>query len=73
MVEEWIAAASKERSPKSVRNSYNVLHAVMNRAVRDEIFNQSPCIEIELPKVVHKEKRFLTAGQVEALAAAAGG
>lgn len=71
-VEEWIAAASKERSPKSVRNSYNVLHAVMNRAVRDEIINQTPCIEIELPKVAHKEKRFLTAVQVEALAAAAG-
>lgn len=71
-VEAWVKALGEKVKPKTLKNSYNVLHAVMKRAVRDNLIPSSPCIDIELPRVEKGEQIFLDAGQVKKLAEAAG-
>jgi hypothetical protein len=45
------------------------LRAIFNAAVRAGRIRQSPCVQIELPRVRHAEMQFLTAPEVSALAA----
>ncbi|MEJ6013388.1 tyrosine-type recombinase/integrase [Corynebacterium sp. H127] len=71
-VEAWVKALGQQVKPKTLKNSYNVLHAVMKRAVRDNLIPSSPCVDIELPRVEKEEQIFLDAQQVRALADAAG-
>lgn len=49
-----------------------VLHQVLAQAVTDGRLTVNPATELELPRLDETEKRYLTAGQIRALAAAAG-
>lgn len=55
-IEAWVAALGREVKPKTLKNSYNVLHAVLNRAVRDRLIPSTPCVDIELPRVEKQSK-----------------
>ena len=59
-------------SPRTVRNAYRVLSAIMRRAVVTGKLIRTPCLEVELPKPARKEMRFLSAAEVARLAEAAG-
>ena len=47
-----------------------ILSGIMREAVEDRLILESPCRRVELPRVPGAERRFLTAEQVERLAAA---
>jgi len=49
-----------------------VFHLVLARAVTDSRLSVNPAAELELPRLDEIEKRYLTAGQIRGLAAAAG-
>ena len=48
-----------------------VLHQVLAQAVTDSRLSVNPAAELELPRLDEIEKRYLTAGQIRGLAAAA--
>ena len=58
------------RGPRS--QDYDVLLGILNLAVRDRRLPANPAAGVALPWVVEKPRRYLTAVQVETLAAAAG-
>lgn len=58
MVQKWVNQISEKSpskgiklKPNSVKNSYLVLHSAMQRAVMLKIIKESPCENIELPKL----------------------
>ena len=71
-VESWVAELSQDVQPKTVKNSFNFLHAVFERGIRDERIAVNPCKGVQLPKVVGEEPQFLSAGEVRRLIDAAG-
>ena len=72
LLEEWIAAMMADLSPKTIRNSYDVVFSIMKRAVRDRYISASPCVDIDLPRVQKKEQEILTVDQVQKMVKAAG-
>lgn len=70
-VAEWIAGL--EGSASTVRKVHQAFHSMLELAVRGKMLAYNPARGVDLPRVRSKEKKFLTAGQVDALADAAGG
>lgn len=68
----WIATATASSAAATVRKNHTVLHQVLAQAVTDGRLVTNPAAELELPTIDETEKRYLTAGQVRALADAAG-
>jgi integrase len=60
----------KAQSPASIQKIYACLRAIFNAAVRAGWLRQSPCQQIELPRIPHTEMLYLTGPEVSALAAA---
>ena len=56
--------------PETVRGPYDLLAAILKRAADDGLISRTPCRNIELPKVVGDEQRFLSESEVETLASA---
>ena len=72
-VQAWVAElAASGLSPSSVQRTHGVLSQVFDVAVRDRRIPSNPCKGTNLPRKTSREKRFLTADQVEALAEACG-
>ncbi|AZG43488.1 tyrosine-type recombinase/integrase [Gordonia insulae] len=69
-VQEWVSGQDCEAA--SVVKHHRVLSQIMKLAVRDDRIPSNPCDGVNLPRVKHTKRRYLTAGQVEALAAGAG-
>jgi integrase len=59
-------------APRTIRNTYRVLHAVMGSAVENRRIGQNPCVGVSLPAARRRDMLVLTAEQVEQLAAWAG-
>ncbi len=53
--------------PVTIRSHYDLMAAIMRRAVEDALIPRSPCRSIELPQVIASEKRYLTEDEVERL------
>lgn len=71
-VQDWVAEMSRAgQSGASVRKSYGVLCAILDRAVRDKRLPSNPARAVDLPALNEQRKRYLTAAQVTALANAA--
>lgn len=69
----WVAGlVAKGLAPATVRQAHRVLSLILSLAVRDGRLPRNPASGVRLPRVVRKERRFLTHQQVAALADAAG-
>ena len=73
-VQDWVAkmarteyAPGRTYSPETIRGHYALFAGMMKKAAARGVIGRSPCLDIELPKVVRNERRYLTEGQVEAL------
>jgi hypothetical protein len=69
-VRRVIQQMSKTHAPKTVHTNYGVLRAVLNAAVAAELIAVSPCRGVKLPALGPRKIRFLTAEELERLAAA---
>jgi integrase len=69
-VQAWVnELAAGELSPFSVRKAHGVLAQMLDVAVRDRRLPSNPARGVNLPRAHDRPRRFLTAAQVEALAA----
>ena len=69
-VQAWVNA--QDCASASVVKHHRVLSQVLDLAVRDRRIPSNPATGVNLPRVAHKKRRYLTAAEVERLAAAAG-
>ena len=70
-VGRWIADLKADGlSPSRIRNCYNVLAACMDAAVDEGLIGRNPARRVELPRQRPYDHRYLTARQVDRLAAA---
>jgi hypothetical protein len=71
LVREWLAAlVQSELSPSRIRNAHQVLSQVLATAVEANRLARNPAKGVRLPRIARREMHFLTAAQVEQLAAA---
>lgn len=72
-VQAWLASlVASDLSGASVRKAHGVLSGVLARAVRDKRIPSNPAEGVDLPRLVERKRRYLTAAEVTALADAAG-
>lgn len=72
-VQAWVAGlVAGGLSPSHVRDVLGVLSGVLRLGVRDRRIASNPAHGIDLPRIRKRRRRYLTAEQVEQLAAAAG-
>jgi integrase len=70
-VQSWIRdLVAKGLHPSTIRECYRILRSILNEAADARLIVESPCRGVNLPRVPQVEQRFLTASQVEQLAAA---
>lgn len=74
LVQDWVVtltrtqyAPGKTYSAETIRSHYALFAAMMKKAVARGLIGRSPCTDIELPKVVRDERRYLREDQVAAL------
>jgi len=71
LVREWLAAlVEAELSPSRIRNAHQVLSQILATAVEANRLARNPAKGVRLPRIIRREMHFLTAAQVEQLAAA---
>ena len=69
-VREWIAGLVEQGlSPSRIRNAHQVLSQVLAAGVEGGRIARNPAAGVRLPRIVRRSMHFLTARQVEALAA----
>jgi integrase len=71
-VQAWVTRLSKTLAPSTVRQIYLVLAGLMKYAVRDGRLTRNPCEGVQLPRVVKKNRGYLSHAQVRKLAAGCG-
>ncbi len=72
-VAAWVAELRAEGlSAGRVRYCFAVLRMVLDAAIRDGRLARNPAAGVELPRLAETERRYLTHGQVSALAEACG-
>jgi integrase len=70
-VREWIAGLVEQGlSPSRIRNAHQVLSQILAAGVEGGRIARNPAAGVRLPRIVRRDMHFLTAGQVEDLAAA---
>lgn len=70
-VQAWVMDVhDRGFEPETIRGHYDLLNAMMKRAVEGGLIVRSPCRSIELRAVIAHEKRYLTEDEVERLVAA---
>lgn len=72
-IKKWVASlADSGVGATTIRQSYRLLHQIMQAALEDEVLGRNPAIGIKLPKIVSKPKQGLTAQELYTLADACG-
>jgi integrase len=66
----WVKDRSAALAPSTLRVVYSYVSAMFSRAVVDRLIGVSPCVDVRLPEVEHRELVIPTPDQVHALAAA---
>src|SRR6266498_3257329 len=66
----WVKDRSAALAPSTLRVVYSYVSAMFSRAVVDRLIGISPCVDVRLPEVEHRELIIPTPEQVHALAAA---
>jgi integrase len=67
-VQAWVTRLATRRSPATVRKVHRVLSLMLKTAVKDGRLARNPAVDINLPRSVATERRYLTHEQVHALA-----
>lgn len=68
-IKKWVASlADTGVGPTTIRQSYRLLHQILQAALEDELLGRNPAIGIKLPKITSKPKEGLTAQELYALA-----
>ena len=68
-VREWVAQLNaKGLAPATVHKAYETLSKVLRSAVEPDLLAQSPCRNVDLPRIERDEMRFLAPVEVAALA-----
>lgn len=72
-IQAWIAnLVAGGMSAGHARKIHGILSGILGLAVRDRRLPSNPALSVDLPRVRERRRRYLTARQVEELAAAAG-
>ena len=72
-VQAWVAGlVASNLSASHVRAVLGVLSGILKLAVRDRRLPSNPRVGVNLPRVIKRRRKYLTASQVEQLADAAG-
>lgn len=71
-VQAWISDLSQSHAPATVRKVHTVLSLVLSLAVKDGRLVRNPADGVNLPRVTRGERLYLTHGQVQDVADAAG-
>ena len=71
-IQAWVSEVAATRSAATTRKVHRVLSLVLAMAVKDDRLVRNPAVGISLPRVVTGEHRYLTHGQVRALAGECG-
>jgi integrase len=66
-VQAWVRKLSLSLAPTTVEVAYRQLSMIFKSAVRDGLLVVSPCRDIRLPRIAHKQVVPLTAAQVQSL------
>ncbi len=67
-VQSWIADMDRRGlGAETVRGHYSLLAAIMKRAAQDGLISKSPCANVELPRIIREEQRYLSENEVEQL------
>jgi integrase len=69
-VQAWITRLATTRSPATVRKVHRVFSLLLKAAVKDGRLARNPAADVNLPRVVPREHRYLTHEQVHGLAEA---
>jgi len=67
-VDDWVRSLSGEA--ETIRKNVSTLRGIMKLAVRSKRITTNPVVDLTLPKVVRKRKRYLSFEQVAALRSA---
>lgn len=67
-LQRWVTELSKELKASSLRYPMHVASAVFGYAVKTRRIGHNPADDLNLPRVLRREKAYLTHGQVETLA-----
>ena len=68
-IQTWIAEELQRLAPSSVHRHYRTLRTMYAWAIRQGQLAHNPCGQVQPPRVPRKDPNFLTAEQVEQLAA----
>jgi integrase len=69
VVDAWVADMIDDGlSPSRIRQSHQLLGAMMRLAVRRGLISSDPTDGTELPAAINREQRFLTAAELQAIA-----
>ncbi len=72
-IKKWVASlADSGVGATTIRQSYRLLHQILQAALEDELLGRNPAIGIKLPKITTKPKQGLTAQELNDLADACG-
>jgi integrase len=70
-VQEWVTDLHRRGfAAETIRGHYDLLAAIMGRAVDEGLIAKTPCRNVKLPPIVRTEQRYLGESEVEALAGA---
>lgn len=67
-VRDWVGELSMTRSASVVHRAYGILASILDDAVDDRMLARNPARGVQLPAKTSAPRRYLTAGEVEALA-----
>lgn len=71
-VRDWVGELSGEKSASVVHRAYGILASILDDAVEDRLLARNPARGTKLPAKKSAPRRYLTAGEVEALAVGVG-
>lgn len=71
-VQSWVSELSTRRSATVTLRAHGVLKGIFELAIGDGLIRTSPCVNIDLPKKMPKERTYLTVEQVLSLSRASG-
>ena len=68
-VQEWVNDLDVDGyAPATIRKAYQLLGRILTDAVKGGLIATSRCQDVDLPKIEHTEKRFLTPDEIALLA-----
>ena len=68
-IKKWVSSLVDDGvGPTTIRQSYRLLHQILQSALEDELIGRNPAVGVRLPKIASKSKEGLTAKELYALA-----